>query len=162
MSKKNARKRGKNGAKVKNIPPVGKRFSKDYQPENNGRHKKLENIIKGIPKDAQDKIYATLYTALQQPNRRVALELLKDREDELGEYGFVLQIAINSLAGKNGMAALGSILDRLFGRPKQQNDISFAGADGEISKIVVEVKDFSKKGENKGEVSQKDPESAKA
>lgn len=155
MSKKTVRKRGKNGAKLKNMPPVGKRFSKDYQPENNGRHKKIENIIKEAPRDIQDKIYAVLHTALQQPNRRVAMELLKDREDELGEYGFVLQIAINSLAGKNGMAALDSILNRLIGRPKQQSDISFVGSDGEISKIIVEVKDFSKKGDSKGEISKK-------
>ena len=155
MSKKSARKRGKNGAKIKNMPPVGKRFSKDYQPENNGRKKKLENVIKEIPKDAQDKIYAVLYTALRQPNRKVAMEMLKDREEELGEYGFILQIAINSLAGKNGMAALNSIIDRLFGRPKQQNDVNFT-TDGEISKIIVEVKDCSKKGTNRGEIPKKD------
>lgn len=160
MGKKSARKRGKNGAKCQNLPPEGKRFSKDYQPDNNGRKKKLKNIIKSIPKDAQEKIFDVLFTAISQPSRTEAIRLIKEREDELGEYGFVLQIAITALAGENGMAAVETILDRIFGRPAQRSDVNFS-ADGEISKIVVEVKDCSKKEAVKSEVSQKEPKSEK-
>lgn len=147
MSKKNARKRGKNGARGKNLPPIGKRFTSEYQPENNGRKKKLENVIKSIPRDAQDKIYEALYTALAQSDRQAAMNLLKEYEGKLGEYGFVLQIAVNALAGKQGMQALNSILDRLFGRPKQQLDTNIT-SDGSVVGINVIVKDFSKGGGN--------------
>ena len=37
----------------------------------------------------------------------------------IGEYGFLLQIAVRSLMGKQGWLTAVDILDRLFGRPKQ-------------------------------------------
>ncbi len=153
MGKKNSRKRGKNGAKIKNMPPVGKRFSSDYQPENNGRKKKLENIIKSIPEDAQTRIYEVLFSAIRLPNRTEAIRFLreKEKEDALGEYGFVFQIAIDSLTGKNGMAALEMILDRIFGRPKLQADLNLGG---EIKGIEITFADTRKK-DNTDETSKK-------
>ena len=151
MGKKNARKRGKNGAKIKNMPPVGKRFSSDYQPENNGRKKKLENVIKDIPEDAQRRIYEVLFAAIRLPNRTEAIKYLQEKEDEMGEYGFVFQIAISSLAGKNGMAALEMILDRIFGHPKIQADLNLGG---EIKGIEITFADTRKK-DNTDETSKK-------
>jgi hypothetical protein len=40
-------------------------------------------------------------------------------EKEKGEYGFILELAIHSLYGRNGWQVLMDIMDRLFGKPKQ-------------------------------------------
>ena len=44
------------------------------------------------------------------------MELLKEEAERLGEYGFVLQVAIETLSSKNGWSALMDIFDRLFGK----------------------------------------------
>lgn len=56
-------------------------------------------------------------------NKKEAMSLLEKEAEELGEYGFVAQIAIETLAGKNGWAALMDIFDRVIGRPKMVADV---------------------------------------
>ena len=89
-----------------------------------GRPKLLCNVIKEIPPDARERIYATLHFALKQPNRKAVLEFLKEKEDDLGEYGFVLQRAAAELTGKYGWTAMMDILDRLFGKPHQSTHVT--------------------------------------
>ena len=97
----------------------GNRFSKENQPEkNNGRPQKLSNQIGNIPKDAQQRMYSILYKATTFNSREEAISFLKDEKDK-GEYGFILELAINALGGRNGWQVLMDIMDRLFGKPKQ-------------------------------------------
>ena len=55
-----------------------------------------------------------------------AAEYLKKEADELGEYGFILQLAVKSLMGKNGWFVLMDICDRLFGKPRMTAEIHSA------------------------------------
>lgn len=97
----------------------GNRFSKENQPEKNtGRPQKLSNQIGAIPKDAQQRMYSILYKATTFNSREEAISFLKDEKDK-GEYGFILELAINALGGRNGWQVLMDIMDRLFGKPKQ-------------------------------------------
>ena len=63
----------------------------------NGRPKKLVNVIKKIPKDMQEKVYDVLAFALTLPDETSAKKYLESQQGELGQYGFVLQIAIKQL-----------------------------------------------------------------
>ena len=86
-----------------------------------GRPPTLAGMVKSIPKDAQVRVHEVLHHALALPNVRAAEQYLKSDEVQagLGEYGFLLQIAVRSLMGKAGWLTAVDILDRLFGRPKQ-------------------------------------------
>lgn len=97
------------------------RFSSTNQPEHNGRLPKWVNTIKSIPPDAQEKIYARLYEAMLCSSKDDAIAILNAKGDELGDYGFVLQVAARALSGKDGMGALSQILERIFGKPVQPN-----------------------------------------
>lgn len=104
-----------------NQPKNAKRFSSTNQPANRGRLPKWVNTIKSIPPDAQEKIYARLYEAMLCASKDDAIAILNAKGDELGDYGFVLQVATRALSGKDGMGALSQILERIFGKPVQPN-----------------------------------------
>lgn len=94
----------------------------------NGRPKKMVNAIKGLPADMQEKVYGVLAFALTLPDETAAKEYLKQQEGQLGKYGFVLQICIKQLTREGwGFNALMDIMDRLYGRPKQQTDVQMKG-----------------------------------
>ena len=94
----------------------------------NGRPKKLVNVIKKIPKDMQEKVYDVLAFALTLPDETSAKKYLESRQGELGQYGFVLQIAIKQLLKEGwGWSALMDIMDRLYGKPKMSADITATG-----------------------------------
>lgn len=99
-----------------------KKFTSTYQPNNHGRPKKVETAIKGIPKDAQQRIYNQLHAALACTTKAEAVDLLKAHASE--PYGFVFELAVYHLNGKGGWQTFTDILDRLFGRPKQVADVS--------------------------------------
>lgn len=84
-----------------------------------GRPPTLAGAIKSIPKDAQVKVYEVLHHAIALPNVKAAREYLESDavQDGLGEYGFMLQIALKSLISKTGWLTVCDILDRLFGTP---------------------------------------------
>lgn len=63
-------------------------------------------------------MYSILYKATTFNSREEAISFLKDEKDK-GEYGFILELAINALGGRNGWQVLMDIMDRLFGKPKQ-------------------------------------------
>lgn len=94
----------------------------------NGRPKKLVNVIKKIPKDMQEKVYDVLAFALTLPDEASAKTYLESQQGELGQYGFVLQIAIKQLLKEGwGWNALMDILDRLYGKPRETKDLEVVG-----------------------------------
>ena len=117
----------------------------------NGRPKKLVNVIKKIPKDMQEKVYDVLAFALTLPDETSAKKYLESQQGELGQYGFVLQIAIKQLLKEGwGWSALMDIMDRLYGKPKMSADITAAG---EGVTIVVRSQDEKDKLDNMGGLS---------
>ena len=117
----------------------------------NGRPKKLVNVIKKIPKDMQEKVYDVLAFALTLPDETSAKKYLESRQGELGQYGFVLQIAIKQLLKEGwGWSALMDIMDRLYGKPKMSADIT---ATGDGLTIVVKSQEEKDKLNRMGELS---------
>ena len=117
----------------------------------NGRPKKLVNVIKKIPKDMQEKVYDVLAFALTLPDETSAKKYLESRQGELGQYGFVLQIAIKQLLKESwGWSALMDIMDRLYGKPKMSADIT---ATGDGLTIVVKSQEEKDKLNRMGELS---------
>lgn len=97
------------------------RFTKDRQPTRRSGPVKLCSQIGSIPKDAQQRLYEVLHTAISLNSKEEALKYLKEEKDK-GQYGFVLELAIANLASKNGWQTFNDIMDRLFGKPKQVNE----------------------------------------
>ena len=117
----------------------------------NGRPKKLVNVIKKIPKDMQEKVYDVLAFALTLPDEASAKKYLENQQGELGQYGFVLQIAIKQLLKEGwGWNALMDIMDRLYGKPKMSADIT---ATGDGLTIVVKSQEEKTKLDNIGDLS---------
>ena len=88
-----------------------------------GRPPYICNALKSIPADAREKVHDALWTAISQPDIKAASEYLQKTAEELPECGFVLQLAVKTLAGKQGWFALMDICDRLFGKPRQIAEI---------------------------------------
>ena len=134
-------------ANEQNLKPCRK--GETHNP--NGRPKKLANVIKKIPKDMQVKVYSVLAFALTLPDMQSARKYLESEQGELGQYGFVLQIAIKQLL-KNGWgwSALMDIMDRLYGKPKMSADIT---ATGDGLTIVVKNQEEKDKLERMGGLS---------
>ena len=94
----------------------------------NGRPKKLKNVIKKLPKDMQEKVYGVLAYSLTFPDIKSAKKYLECKEGELGEYGFVLQVAIKQMTKDGwGWNALMDILDRLYGKPRISAEVAHTG-----------------------------------
>ena len=94
----------------------------------NGRPKKLVNVIKGLPKDMQEKVYGVLAFALTLPDETTAKAYLNEQSGELGKYGWVLQIAIKHLCKDGwGWNALMDIMDRLYGKPRISAEVAHSG-----------------------------------
>ena len=111
-------------ANEQNLKPCRK--GETHNP--NGRPKKLVNVIKKIPKDMQEQVYGVLAFALTLPDEQAAKKYLKSKQGELGQYGFVMQIAIKQLLRDGwGWSALMDIMDRLYGKPKMSADITAKG-----------------------------------
>lgn len=85
-----------------------------------GRPPSFARQIASIPRDAQARIYAVLHEAIRQPSKEAAAEIM--RRADIGDYGFILELAEKELLGKNGWNVLRDILDRLFGYPKQTTE----------------------------------------
>ena len=106
---------------------IGNRFEPGQSGNPNGAPKKLDRALKALPRDAREKVYKVLNHALMLPNVAEARRYMEEQEAELGEYGFLMQVAIRQMTGKNGWIAVSDILDRLFGKPRQQAEIKMDG-----------------------------------
>ena len=94
----------------------------------NGRPKKLVNAIKGLPGDIQEKVYGVLAFALTLPDIASAKKYLECQKGELGEYGFVLQVAIKQMTKDGwGWSAVMDIMDRLYGKPRISAEVAHTG-----------------------------------
>lgn len=102
-----------------------------------GRTPSFRTMFRKLPKDAQAKAADVLWTALQMPNYAEAAKYLKEQESALPECGFMFQVVIRGLMGKDGAWVLGSILDRLFGRPRQQAEVKHTGNAGGVNVVVA-------------------------
>lgn len=93
-----------------------------------GRPPKLKNAIKKLPRDMQEKVMGVLAFALTLPDTNSAKKYLECQSGELGEFGFVLQVAIKQLTRDiYGFYALNDILDRLYGKPRISAEVQHSG-----------------------------------
>lgn len=111
-------------ANVQNLKPC--KPGETHNP--NGRPKRLVNVIKGLPKDAQEQIYKVLAFVLTLPDEVSAKAYLEKQQGELGKYGFVMQIAIKQLLKEGwGFGAMMDIMDRLYGKPRISAEVAHTG-----------------------------------
>ena len=111
-------------ANEKNLKPCKK--GETHNP--NGRPKMLVNAIKKLPSTMMEDVYGILGYALTMNSEEEAKKYLTAKGEELGKYGFVMQIAIRQLSNKNfGWGAVNDILDRLFGKPRQSAEVKHTG-----------------------------------
>jgi hypothetical protein len=116
--------RGKDPKSLANLRPC--KPGETHNP--NGRPKKLVNAIKDLPKDMQEKVYGVLAFALTLPDETSAKAYLDQQSGELGQYGFVLQVAIKQLTKDGwGFGALMDIMDRLYGKPRISAEVAHSG-----------------------------------
>ena len=109
---------------LKNLRPC--RPGETHNP--NGRPKRLKNAIKSLPADMQEKVYGVLAFALTLPDEMTAKTYLQQQSGELGEYGFVMQIAVKQLTKEGwGFGAMMEILDRLYGKPRISAEVAHSG-----------------------------------
>ena len=111
-------------ANEKNLRPCKK--GETHNPH--GRPKKLVNAIKKLPSSMMEDVYGILGYALTLPSEEEAKRYLTAKGEELGRYGFVMQIAIRQLSNKNyGWGAVNDILDRLYGKPRMSAEVKHTG-----------------------------------
>lgn len=107
-----------------NLKPIKKGEARNP----NGRPKKLVNAIKSLPPDMMEEIYGILGYALTLKSEDEAKDYLKAKGEQLGKYGFLMQIAIRQLCNKSfGWSCANDILDRLFGKPKMAAEVKHSG-----------------------------------
>jgi hypothetical protein len=88
----------------------------------------LKNAIKKLPKDMQEKVMGVLAFALTLPDTNSAKKYLEYQSGELGEFGFVLQVAIKQLTREGwGFNAMMDIMDRLYGKPRISAEVQHSG-----------------------------------
>lgn len=131
-----AKKKNFNPKSLENLKP-----QKKGEPgrNKNGRPKKLVKVIKSLPEDIQEQVYKVLGFVLTLPDEEAAKKYLTYKEGELGEYGFVMQVAIKQLTKEGwGWGAVCDILDRLFGKPTIKASVD---AKGEGVTILVQTQE---------------------
>lgn len=106
---------------------IGRPFQPGQSGNPNGAPRKLDRALKAIPRDDRVKVLKVLHHALSLPNVATAKRYMEEQEAELGEYGFLMQVAVRQIAGKNGWFTVSDILDRLYGKPRQQAEIKMEG-----------------------------------
>ena len=109
---------------IQNLKPCKK--GETHNP--NGRPKKLVNAIKDLPPHMMEDIYGILSFALTLKSEAEAKAYLEEQTGKLGQYGFLMQIAIRQLTSKSyGWGAAMDILDRLYGKPRQSAEVKHTG-----------------------------------
>ncbi len=118
-------------------PGRATQFSSTNQPKNRGRKPKL----KSIPDNAREKVMEALYHALSLQDKETAVAYLNKKAEELPEFGYLIQVYAKGMLGKNAVAYVSDLLDRLFGKPKQVTDITADIGLGDPPTIVFSKKD---------------------
>ena len=109
---------------IQNLKPCKKGETRNP----NGRPKKLVNAIKDLPPHMMEDIYGILSFALTLKSEAEAKAYLEEQTGKLGQYGFLMQIAIRQLTSKGyGWGAAMDILDRLYGKPRQSAEVKHTG-----------------------------------
>lgn len=111
------------------------KFTSENNPRNGGRPRKVGSAIRGVPKDAQLLIYEQLHRALECSTKAEAIDRLKSHTTE--RYGFVFELAVYHLNGKNGWQTFSDILDRLFGKPRQTSEVSLNTGDLSLDLNII-------------------------
>lgn len=137
------------GNKKKSGNGLYTRFSSTNQPANRGRKKKPR--LKDIPPDARERVYSALFHALSLPDQRTAAEYLNKVAEELPEFGYLIQIYAKGMMGKQGILYASDLLDRLFGKPRQAQDIDIAVNNGTPPVIVFGTPESQEPEETKEE-----------
>lgn len=133
---------------AKNDNLKGKGFKKGQSGNPNGRPKKLVNAIKDLPPHMMEDIHGILGYALTLESETEAKRYLEAKAEELGQYGFLMQIAIRQLSNKNyGWGAAMDIMDRLFGKPRQSAEVKHTG---DSINIIVKSPEEAEKIKNLG------------
>lgn len=114
----------------------GNKEGAKFQKGNPGRPPGVSYAIKSLPKDAREKVCDVLWTAISLSNVKEAQTYIEDQAKELPECGFVLQVCLRALLGKNGFLALMDICDRLFGKPHMAHKVDM---DATVQGVTVNV-----------------------
>lgn len=107
-------------------------FSSTCQPEHRGRPR-----LAKIPKGAREKIIEALWHALSLPDQATAADYLKRTAETLPEYGYLIQIYAKGMMGKNGIAYVADLLDRILGKPKQTTDLNLGAKTGAAIQVTL-------------------------
>lgn len=108
-------------------------FSSTNQPAHRGRRMKLKNL----PPDAREKITEALWHALSLPDQATASEYLKRTAKDLPEYGYLIQVYAKGMMGKNGIAYVADLLDRILGKPKQATELTVGSRTGSAIQVTL-------------------------
>lgn len=124
---------------IENLKPMKKGETRNP----NGRPPLLKNAIKNLPPNMREEVMGVLSHVLTLQDEEEAKKYLECKKGELGQYGFVIQIAIKQMLKEGyGFGATMQIMDRLYGRPRESAEITHK-ADGLT--IVVNNKSEEKK-----------------
>lgn len=122
-------------AKFEQGNTVGRQFQKGQSGNPAGRPP-YRSLMKRIPKNAREKAYEVIWTALAMPDAKTAAQYLKDKEAELPECGFMFQVLVRGLMGKDGAWLMDALLSRLFGKPRQEAEIKHTGTATGVQVVV--------------------------
>ena len=96
----------------------------------------FRSFFKKLPRDARAKAMEAIWGALMMPDAESAAAYLKDKQAELPECGFMFQVIVRGLMGKDGAWVLDAYLSRLFGKPRQEAEVKHTGNAGGVQVIV--------------------------
>ena len=122
-------------AKFEQGNTVGRQFQKGQSGNPAGRPP-YRSLMKRIPKNAREKAYEVIWTALSMPDAKTAAQYLKDKEAELPECGFMFQVLVRGLMGKDGAWLMDALLSRLFGKPRQEAEVKHTGNAAGVQVVV--------------------------
>ena len=130
---------------TKSVPGV--RFSSTNQPANNGRKKLIKTRLKELGREVSPEIETRIYEVMLEAlccNSSVDATIrLRKAEKDQPEFGWIYQETIKAIQ-KNGLEAILSILERIFGK---KANIKLTGSMGVEMKPLIDLTKRKKNGE---------------